>query len=513
MSSDEPRPRLRFIDAWLYACAYSVVLLALDVWTGFHIGLNDYWGGYYQAENIDFTDPQTLYEGFFPIGYPVLLRLAPGDDFIKAGFAIAAACRILLIGAFGTLALRLLSRAWAMMAMVALSFVPRVFENVLTPASDLPMMTLSLAGSACFFLAVVPEGPRSRRWALYLAGGALLGLSGLIRQHALVFAAGMMLGAAVLRPRDIGRIFVSGLVCGLAYSPQIVVNLLAHRGPLETAQYVNVYKIVHGLNEVRDIPLDLAPDVPAIIAENPFRFFGEWSRHFFRMLPLLVPALLSALYLRDPVLRRAGRMIAIAGLLYLAVVASGWSARAVLPVVPWAVLLAAWLAQRAQSYAARRVGVRMALGAMLGCAMFLLAAWASKQNANLVRYYLQEHHYYSEVERALTADGVVHPKQVYATDGSLYFPMTPPHWPYFDGSWGLFTLYKYAERYPRLNAGTLAEFHDDCLRQGITHIALDYRARDVSAALEDLYRNPEVHAEFQYMGRIGIYTLFRRSDV
>jgi hypothetical protein len=512
MISGPPRTHFWFVDVWFYACAYSLALLALDVWTGFHIGINDFWGAYYQAENLDFGDPQTLYDGFFPIGYPFLLRMAPGDDFIEAGYAIAVACRIFLVGAFGTLALRFMSGAWALTAAVAFSLIPRIFENVLTPGSDLPMMALALAGGACLLQAVVPEGPRPRRWALLLAGGALLGLSGLFRQHGLVLAAGMLLGAAAVRPREVGRIFIAGLVCGLAYSPQMVVNLLAHRGPLETFQYVNIYKMVHGV-ELRAIPLDLSPDLRGIIAADPSAFFVEWSRHFFLMFPVLVPAFLSALYLRDAVLRRSGVLIAIAGVPYLAAVSLGWSTRAVLPLIPWAVLLAACLAQRAQAYAARRIGIRVALGAVMGVAMLLLMVWASRQNARLVRHYLNDHHYYSEIERALTEDGVVHPKQLYTTDGSLYFPDTPPHWPYFDGTWGLFSLYKYAERFPRLNVGTLADFRDECDRQGITHVALDGNAGAVSPSLGDLYQHPKAHAEFDYLGHVGAYALFRRRDV
>ena len=113
--SVRPRGALLWGQAiWFYACAYSVALLALDVWFGFHIGMNDFWCHYYQAENLNFSDPQTLYDGFFPIGYPALLRFAPGDDFIEAGFAIAAAGRILYVGIFGMLALRFLPGAWAL---------------------------------------------------------------------------------------------------------------------------------------------------------------------------------------------------------------------------------------------------------------------------------------------------------------------------------------------------------------------------------------------------------------
>lgn len=108
MSEGQRQGWARGREIWMYACLFSLALLFLNFWNGFHVGINDFWANYYQADNQDFGDAETLYDGFFPIGYPALLRLAPGDDYIEAGFAIAAACRVLLIGVFGTIALRYL---------------------------------------------------------------------------------------------------------------------------------------------------------------------------------------------------------------------------------------------------------------------------------------------------------------------------------------------------------------------------------------------------------------------
>ncbi len=505
------REALRWGQAiWLYACAYSVALLALDLWFGFHIGMNDFWGHHYQAENLNFADPQTLYDGFFPIGYPALLRLAPGDDYIEAGFAIAAAGRLLYVGIFGTVALWFLPGAWALFAAVALSLVPRVFENVLTPGADLPMLVLGFAGASCVLLSTLREGPGRGRWAWMIAGGALMGFSGLIRQHGLVMAAGVFLAAVVLRPRDVGRVIVAGLACTLAYSPQIGISLWAGRGPFETFQYVNIYKMMHHV-ELRHVPLDLAPDLGAIIAQDPLAFFGAWAGYYLGMLAVLAPAAIAAVFVRDRAARRVSFAVLIAGVPYLAAAALGWSARAVLPLIPWAVLLTVCLVRRAAVVVPITKGWAVAASRMLGgVAVMLLTLWASERNSALVRRYLYDHHAYSLVARALAADGVVHPKQVYSTEGSLYLPLMPPYWPYFDGTWGLFSLYRFRERFPQLNVSALPEFHDECVREGITHLVLAGDPTWISPALGDLVRTPEDHPEFEYLGRVGEFALFRR---
>lgn len=512
MSEGQRQGWARGREIWMYACLFSLALLFLNFWNGFHVGINDFWANYYQADNQDFGDAETLYDGFFPIGYPALLRLAPGDDYIEAGFAIAAACRVLLIGVFGTIALRYLPGLWALGATAALSILPRVFENIFSPAADLPMLLLGLTGAGCLLAAGECERPKQTRTLLWIAAGALFGLSGLVRQHGLVLAGGFMLGALITRPRDFFYIVLCGTVCTAAYVPQFVVNLRAGHGLFETMQYVNVYKMMYGV-ELRDVPLDLAPDVRKLIADDPARFFSVWSRHVLGMAPVLIPALLAALAVRDATLRRLGFVVLIAGVPYLCAVALGWSARAVLPMIPWTVLLTASLLQRAQAYVAARVGRGALFNGIVGVALLVMAALASEKNAGLARAYLYDHHRYSQVERVVAGQGLVHPKQLYATDGNLYLPLTPPHWPYFDGTWAHYSLYQYAERYPRLNTKSVDAFARDCTRQGITHVALAANAPEIGPALGELLAQPDAYAEFEYLGQVGDYALYRRRGV
>jgi len=100
---------------------------------------------------------------------------------------------------------------------------------------------------------------------------------------------------------------------------------------------------------------------------------------------------------------------------------------------------------------------------------------------------------------------------VYSTDGSFYLPLTPPHFPYFDGTLLMFTGYRYAERYPRLDTRDLASFHRDCTREGVTHLVLDGNAVNVAESLGWLVANPRDNDGFEFLGDMYGYAVFRRN--
>lgn len=498
---------------WIYAALYSIALVFANYRTGFHVGLNDFWGNYYHAENLDFANARSLYDGFYPIGYPVLLRGMPVDDLLAAGFLLAAAARVMFIGLFGSLALALVSGPWALIATISLSLIPRMFQHVLTPTADIPMLIPLLSGAALQLLAVVSEGTRRQRVWNMIGAGVLLGAAGLLRQHALAMALGLMIGCALVRPRCIGWVLVAGVSCLLAYSPQMMISMAAGHGPLETSQYVNIYKMTHGV-ELRDIPLDLTHDIRDIVSADPGRFLRAWAEHLVRMLPLLVPAVVAGFWPSDVTLRRIGRIVAIGGALYLAVVSTGWSHRAVLPILPWTVVLTGAVLHRAigsltlrDDAAGRRV---VAVGSLV---LLVAGMYASNRNARLVSGYMETHHRYALVERLVESTGAVHPKQVYTTDGSLYLPFTPPHFPYFDGTWGLFSLYEYAERYPRLDTSSVESFRRACLREGITHVVLPSNAPNVSKTFGTMLSDREQTTGFDRLGDVGGFTVFRRNQL
>ena len=82
----------------LLACAalYALALVAAGRATGFHVGLNDFWGNYYLSSAADLSRPGTLYNGFFPFGYTLATRLIGGGSPAFGMFLVNVALAVLL---------------------------------------------------------------------------------------------------------------------------------------------------------------------------------------------------------------------------------------------------------------------------------------------------------------------------------------------------------------------------------------------------------------------------------
>lgn len=501
---------------WAYVLVYTALLVAGFVRTGFHVGHNDFWGNYYQATQLDWSIPETLYDGFFPIGYPLYLRYGPFDDPIGAAFSLNAGAALVLLGLAGVYTLTLTPGPWAVASVVTLSLVPRLFAYAIAPTSDLIMTTLTFVGAASLAYGSITESiTPGRRYLAWIAAGVLFGMAALLRQHGLVLAAGFLLGAGIVR-RSLIPLIVPGAICALLYVPQIWINLNAGHSPFETYQHINIYKMIHRVR-LYDVPADLPASPLAIIADAPAAFLSEWLKHFASMLPLLLPAALCALLARPRVIGKLGAIVVIAGVPYCAAVALGWSARAPLPLIPWTVITAACLAweidRRLCERGARGRDDARLLRRTSAILLALVLVSFAMRDLRLVRAYGRQHDRYVAVERALRDDGVVHPKQVFTTDPTLYLPNTPPYHAYFNGGWLRFSLYEYEERYPNLDLSSVTALARDARREGVTHLALTRAGANLSFALDHLYRHPQAHqGDFFYMGRVGPYRLYRRRE-
>ena len=79
------------IATWVYVAAWALCALGVVWSTGFYVELNDFWGNLFAAEQLDLRQPASLHNGFYPIGYLLLLRvLALGDPVVGAGLANVA---------------------------------------------------------------------------------------------------------------------------------------------------------------------------------------------------------------------------------------------------------------------------------------------------------------------------------------------------------------------------------------------------------------------------------------
>src|SRR5262245_25218531 len=83
-----------------------VLYAASALATSGHVALNDFWGNLFIATHLELSVPQSLYSGFYPIGYPLLLR-AGGDHAVMVATIASVISGAVAAGAVALLAARL----------------------------------------------------------------------------------------------------------------------------------------------------------------------------------------------------------------------------------------------------------------------------------------------------------------------------------------------------------------------------------------------------------------------
>ncbi len=179
-------------------------------------------------------------DGFYPLGYPLLLRLGFQifGDYRVAGNILAT---IAAVGALGVyyLVARLIniprvgSFLLLLMLAIATAFVPQATHL----GTDMPQLLFLL-------LALWSLLRDERRWN-YFFGGMFLGLGYLMRYTALVFLLATLMLIGIRRKWRLGAVILAGFV--LASIPQLLPSFISTGNPLYNSQVVHVAR---GLGEL-----------------------------------------------------------------------------------------------------------------------------------------------------------------------------------------------------------------------------------------------------------------------
>ena len=243
----------------------------------------DLFGFIERAESIRLTVPSALVSGFYPLGYPVLLRLAYR---LSGDYAVAGMWLSWLAGVAGlTVAYALAARAWSatagLVAAVTLATNPTYIWLATTGGTDLPAATLMLLS----VYLVVRTMPPTTGGAL--AAGAALGCAYLIRYTSATIIPAVLLWLALTplaayasawRART-ATLFLAGFL--VAASPQLIASTVVHGNPFYNTQVQNVH---FGMFGNQNWGLNIAASkrvssLPALILENPTTFARHWYRN------------------------------------------------------------------------------------------------------------------------------------------------------------------------------------------------------------------------------------------
>ena len=508
-----PRHEWRLPGLALAAIGLALAYLAL-AWSGwFQVDHNDFWGIAFYAGHLSLSDPASLHNGFYPIGYPAMLRAFGGASDLVRAVALNAVLAAALVLVAARLGRELGGRLATGITVLLVILYPLVFRYATVPGPDIGAAAFCCLAALLLARSLPTDAPTVTR--RLVAAGIALGCAALFRYHALVLAVGLLLGYSLVRGRWRETLPAWGGLAGV-YAVQVVVNLAAGRGALDTAQAFNVYRMVN------DVPWHRAAEIPipsswlAIVAAAPGRFLSAYAESFGRLLPLLLPSAVALAPAWPLKLRASSGMFAVAIALFIVVVAAGASSRAGLVVLPICfaqagALVGTVVTAPASDRAHRRVQLAARLTAVAVAAAFMLL-WV-REDAGLLASRRTAHERNARLEELMRTQGLERSAEVFTTDFSFYLPGLAPAMPYTHGGWPQLAVYGFSRAFPPLCMRSLECFAADAARRGVRYVVLGPDAGTLMPELGEIYRDPRPQRAMRPLGGAGDLRAFTLTPV
>jgi hypothetical protein len=468
-----------------YIAVYAVVQWVVAALNGFHPAVNDVIGMFAIARGVEWSDPATLHNGFFPIGLPALLASMPPPSWLSVGTTASIMFGAVALGATWVIAERLTTAWWAVLAVVALSADPTFATYVASAGPDVIALGIAMAGIACY-VREATTGRDPRLWVV-ACSGLLVGAAGLFRYHVAVFSVALIVWSLAQGRRRSAT--TAAAVAGIAvgYSPQVIVNLLGGFGPLANSGAFTMYQSVVDINWLTTGSIDPAAYATplTVITQHPFEFAAAY---FQSVTSYAVPIALVATALL--VRRRAGTGLVWVSLLagvvgYAAVVSTGNSPRGALAVAPVAAVAVTALADRAFDLT-RTVGPawQRAVAVVTLTTALVVAPGVRTVAAGFSTRHAQEDER-AAVERAVARYGIADSAaQILTNDLNLYLADLPGLVPDSFGGWTSISL-NGTNAHTNVDVTSAQSFVCDAAARGI-RVVLWQPGNVVPAMAEDL---------------------------
>ena len=490
---------------------------ALGRYIQFHALSNDYWNILYYGRSMSLSQPESLYNGFYPFGYALLIGQMPFTYVLPLSYLLNALLTGLLVASVSTLISYTRSIPATVVAFYSSIAAPFVFQNANTLSPDIG--AAAFTAFAVFLLCQdwFDEEHHDLNDARAILTGISLGLSFLWRTHASVSIVAIAIGFILLtglrpfRP----RLLMAGSLAAVA-GLQVVVNLISGHGALETGQVFNLYKFFHGVDwTYPPTPADIEGfSLFKTIADDPANAFNLYKPFFFYFVSHAWAAGLAFLLSPKGRFARFSLFSLIFIVLYAIPISLSDSARS--PVIlmsiylPSVAVLLAVLSDLAKQHIRPVRWVEWGIAALfiaLGFNTFY--GWAV-YDVGLIRAAYAERKVLSVIEKTLLDNGMTSPTEVYADRYDFYTPNTMPYRARQIGNWSAGWVWGFAEEFPALPNDTWESFIEACREQGVRYLVLSQNSRYRGEIFPPVY-NEEVDLEtygLRFIGQRGLMRLY-----
>ena len=491
--------------------------LALGRYVQFHALSNDYWNILYYGRSMSLSQPESLYNGFYPFGYALLIGQMPFTYVLSLSYLLNALLTGLLVASVSTLISHTRSVPATVVAFYSSIAAPFVFQNANTLSPDIGASAFT--AFAVFLLCQdwFDEEHHDLTDARAILIGTSLGLSFLWRTHASVsivaIAAGFALltGLRPLRP----RLLMAGSLAAVA-GLQVVVNLISGHGALETGQAFNLYKFFHGVDwTYPPTPADIEGfSLFKTIAEDPANAFNLYKPFFFYFVSHAWAAGLAFLLSPRGRFARFSLFSLIFIMLYAIPISFSDSARS--PVILMSIFLPSVAVLLAVLTDLGKKHIRPVRWVEWGIAVLFVAfgfntfyGWAV-YDVGLIRAAYAERKVLSVIEQTLLDNGMTSPTEVFADRYDFYTPNTMPYRARQIGNWSAGWVWGFAEEFPALPNDSWASFIEACRGQGVRYLVLSQNSQYRGDIFPPVY-NEEVDLEaygLRFIGQRGLMRLY-----
>ena len=484
-------------DIW----AYPALMLIMAAVSHFAILSNDSFPLQWQAEHLSLHDPATFYNGFFPIGYPLLLRIA---DLFGNPYTLLEILQILFAGLYfkkvWAFIQPLLGSAFSPIATVFIVFSPQLIRAELSAVPDFFAALLVL-----FAIVKIVEGERH----FDRIAGVCLGLGLLFRTHVLIFIIAISIAFVIAQWRAGLRRVAAICVAAFPFlAIQGLIQLWSGYGFFENMQAFNVWKAMHGVDWANP-PSHFSTTILQVITAEPSLFLHTYisllASVFYLIIPLFI-FLAIAIWKgerRDPLV-----LLSLAALFYLLITVIGGSPRSMLLVMPIVIanvfaiirfVLRNDLLLESRTRLAVILSVVLALIASV--AMFFGAIHAAQRVAT-----------YNNLQQALHISLPAQVGTIYSDDFALYFPALADATPRRSGGWAELGLPEYLHKYPHISDSTSGAFYT-ALQQNHIRFAV-FRNPPVDARALNYAKSDTAHfMRVPFTGSFAIYELQQEDSI
>jgi len=527
-------PRYKLFT-FFFACGAGLIFF-VGWLTQFHALGNDYWNILYYGRHMTLSQPESLYNGFYPSGYPFLIGQMPFTYVLPLSYALNTVLAGLLVASVSTLVSHSDSIPATIIAFYSAVAAPFVYQNAITLSPDIG--AAAFTAFAIFLLCrdwldSVPQTSVCDAGKLKFAlrpilAGISLGLSFLWRTHALVSIVAILAGCILIQlhsVRSTGRTLASWRLGGfltlivstlVVAGLQVIVNLISGHGAFETAQAFNLYKFFNGVDWTNPPgPAEIEKfSLVQTIVSDPLRAWGAYKPLFFYFIQHAWAAALAFILSPRGRFSRLSLFFFIFIVLYAVPISLSDSARS--PVVlmtvflPSVALLLAVLIDTAKKFLPNlRYSEWIVTAIFIGIGFNTLSGWAL-YDIGITRAAVAERKVLTVIEQTLTSNGMTSPEQVFADRYDYYTPNTMPYRARSIDKWSLDWFWGMAEEYPLLPNDSWDVFAAACKEQGIRYLVLGPNSHYRGEIFPPIY-NDEVDLDafgLRFIGQRGKMRLY-----